>query len=80
MSNIFTLTCLQLLAKFISEIALAGTYLMLFKLNVYPQFAISRQLFKLPELSSLNLYLLVSSADYLCKQFGPRSGPAKHRA
>ena len=28
----------------------------------------------------LTLYLLVSSADYLCKQFGPRSGPIKHRA
>ena len=30
--------------KFISEIALAGKYLMLFKFNVYPQLAISRQL------------------------------------
>ena len=26
------------------------------------------------------LYLLVSSADNLCKQFGPRSGPTKCRA
>ena len=28
----------------------------------------------------LTLYLLVSSADNLCKQFGPRSGPIKRRA
>ena len=28
----------------------------------------------------LILYLLVSSADYFCKQFGPRSGPTKRRA
>ena len=28
----------------------------------------------------LPLYLLVSSADNLCKQFGPRSGPTKYRA
>ena len=29
---------------------------------------------------ALTLYLLVSSADNLCKQFGPRSGPTKCRA
>ena len=28
----------------------------------------------------LTLYFLVSSADSLCKQFGPRSGPTKCRA
>ena len=28
----------------------------------------------------LNLYLLVSTADNLCKQFGPRSGPTNRRA
>ena len=27
----------------------------------------------------LTLYLLVSSADNFCKQFGPRSGPTKLR-
>ena len=37
-------------------------------------------LFLVNSLICLNLYLLVSSADNLCKQFGPRSGPAKHRA
>ena len=30
--------------------------------------------------SYLTLYLLVSSADNFCKQFGPRSRPAKCRA
>ena len=34
--------------------------------NVYPRFAISRQLSFLLELSSKTLYLLVSSADNLC--------------
>ena len=34
-------------------------------------------LFLVNSLICLNLYLLVSSADNLCKQFGPRSGPAK---
>ena len=29
---------------------------------------------------SLTLYLLVSSADNFCKQFGPRSGPTKCQA
>ena len=29
---------------------------------------------------SLTHYLLLSSADNLCKQFGPRSGPTKHGA
>ena len=48
---------------------------MLFKLNVYLLFAISRQLSNLLELSSQTLYLLVSSANNLCKQLGPRSGP-----
>ena len=38
---------------------------MLFKFNVYPRFAISRQLSNLLELSSLTLYLLGSSADNL---------------
>ena len=38
--NIFSLN----LAKFTSEKALAGEYVMLFKFNVYPRFAISRQL------------------------------------
>ena len=28
----------------------------------------------------LTLYLLLATADYLCKQFGPRSGPAKCQA
>ena len=28
----------------------------------------------------LPLYLLVSSADHFCKQFGPRSSPTKRRA
>ena len=28
----------------------------------------------------LSLYLLVSSADNFCKQFGPRSGPTKCQA
>ena len=32
--------------------ALAGKYMMLFKFNVYPQFAISRQLYNLLKLSS----------------------------
>ena len=36
MPNIFAWTCLQQLTKFISEIALAGKYLMLLKFNVYP--------------------------------------------
>ena len=55
---------------------------MLFKFNVYPPFAVSRQLSNLLVLSSYTLYLLyiVSSADNLCKRFGPRSGPTKHRA
>ena len=48
---------------------------MLFKLNVYLLFAISHQLSNLLELSSQTLYLLVSSANNLCKQLGPRSGP-----
>ena len=54
---------------------------MLFKFNVNTRIAISRQLSKF-ELSSYTLYLLyiVSSADKLCKQFGPRSGPTKRRA
>ena len=30
--------------------------------------------------SILTLYLLMSSADNFCKQFGPRSGPTKCRA
>ena len=29
---------------------------------------------------SLTYYHLVSSADYFCKQFGPRSGPTECRA
>ena len=48
---------------------------MLLKFNVYPRFAISRQLSNLLEFSSYTLYLLVSSADNLCKQFRPRSDP-----
>ena len=40
----FNLNLPRLLTKFNSEIALAGKYLMLFKFNAYPQFAISRQL------------------------------------
>ena len=32
------------------------------------------------ELVALTLYLLVSSADIFCKQFGPISGPTKCRA
>ena len=48
----FNLNLPLLLTKFNSEIALAGKYLMLFKFNVYPQFAISRQLSNLLELSS----------------------------
>ena len=43
------------LTKFTSKIALAGNYLMLFKFNVYPQFANSRQLSNLLELSSNSL-------------------------
>ena len=39
---------------------------MLLKFNVYPPFAISRQLSNLLE---------VSSADNLCKQLRPRSDP-----
>ena len=35
---------------------------------------------QLPPLWVLNLCLLVSSADNLCKQFGPRSGLTKRRA
>ena len=31
-------------------------------------------------LRQLTLCLLLSSADNLCKQFGPRSGPTKPRA
>ena len=46
---------------------------MLLKFNVYPPFAISRQLSNLLELSSKTLYLLVSSADNLCKKIRPRS-------
>ena len=36
----------------------------------------------LPDMGNypVNFYLLVSSADNLCKQFGPRSGPTKCRA
>ena len=48
---------------------------MLLKFNVYPRLAISRQLSNLLELLSYTLYLLVSSADNLCKQFRPRSDP-----
>ena len=48
---------------------------MLLKFNVYPRFAISLQLSNLLELLSLTLYILVSSADNLCKQFRPRSDP-----
>ena len=40
----FNLNLPRLLTKFNNEIALAGKYLMLFKFNVYPQFAISCQL------------------------------------
>ena len=29
------------------------------------------------EVKGFTLYLLVASADSLCKQFGPRSGPTK---
>ena len=39
----------------------------------------SRKLPNLLELSSLTLSLLTSSADNLCKQFVPRSGPTKHQ-
>ena len=76
----FNLNLSRLLTKFNSKIALTGKYLMLFKFNVYPQFAISRKLSNLLELSSWTLYLPVSSADYLCKQFRPRSETTKRRA
>ena len=33
-----------------------------------------------PQTEHLTLYLLASSADNFCKQFGPRSGPTKCRA
>ena len=48
----FNLNLPRLLTKFNSKMALTGKYLMLFKFNVYPQFAISRQLSNLLELSS----------------------------
>ena len=69
MPNILIWTWLQVLTKLISEISLAGK--MLLKFNVYPRFAISRQLSNLLELSSWTLYLLVSPADNLCKQLRP---------
>ena len=48
---------------------------MLLKLNVYPRFAISRQLSNYCLNCRHKLYKLVLSADNLCKQFRPRSDP-----
>ena len=52
MPNIFSLNLTSPVDKFISETALARKHLLIFKLNVYPRFAISRQLSNLLELKS----------------------------
>ena len=51
----------------------------------YPKFIVSNQKEESISIQRVNIFLsffclLVSSADNLCKQFGPRSGPTKHQA
>ena len=75
MPNILTWTCLRLLTKFISEIALAGKYLMLFKFKVSPI-----RYFSSTWIVVINSLLTSVVCWYICKQFGPRSGPTKRRA
>ena len=51
-------------------------YYFTFITNMKIQFLIGAMIY----IKTTTLYLQVSSADNLCKQFGPRSGPTKHRA